>query len=41
VLAALRFRSIRVGALAAVGLVAVHVTYAIAVVEVCSDAAGT
>jgi glycosyltransferase involved in cell wall biosynthesis len=32
-LAALRFRSIRVGALAAVGLVAVHVTYAIAVVR--------
>jgi glycosyltransferase involved in cell wall biosynthesis len=32
-LAALRFRSIRVGALAAVGLVAVHVTYAITVVR--------
>jgi hypothetical protein len=32
-LAALRFRSLRVGVLAAVGLVAVHVTYAIAVVR--------
>ena len=32
-LAALRFRSLRVGGLAAVGLVAVHVTYAIAVVR--------
>jgi glycosyltransferase involved in cell wall biosynthesis len=32
-LAALRFRSLRVGVLAAVGLVSVHVTYAIAVVR--------
>jgi hypothetical protein len=32
-LGALRFRSIRVGALALVGIVAVHLTYAISVVR--------